>query len=453
MNTRNILISIALVLVIFGVAGFYFYKAPKGTVSPIGEFPGESSTSTKAQTGGTGGQEQGESGAFIPGPNAVPPRLYELHKLPVAGVGFFESRKGSGRVISARYIERGLGHIFETPLTTYKESRVVNETRPRISEALWGNAGKSVVIRTIDDKEGGIIKTNIINIGAGSVSFARGTTTDSFADTFLKTEAVTLPDNIPFMATAGDSADKLFYLEDGVGSTATFKDTGISKIFNSSFTEWLPQFPNQNLTTLTTRPSATVAGHMFFLNPSTKSVTKILGGINGLTTLTNPTGKFVLYSETKGGVPEVSLYDTTKKEVHPLYIQTLPEKCVWSVKKPTLAYCAVPQNLPNASYPDQWYQGLVSFSDALWEIDATTFIARRVMETKPLGAPAIDMTTLALSSDDSYLLFMNKITGTPWVYSIVAPTIQRVSTVSTTSLPTKTKGTASVVPDGMQRIK
>lgn len=425
MNRKTLITITGLIITLIAGVGAYFYftSKPAATLPTSTTFPSEGAPSTGFPTG-TGG-ETGEGEQFTPGESAALPRLYELHKTPVAGVGFAETGKSPNLTISARYIERGLGHIFETPLATFVESRIVNETRPQIMEAIWGNGGKSVVVRFLDEKEGGaIIKTSVLNLGAIGTSFARSTSTVS---DFIKTEEVFLPDYIPFMATAEDGVDKLFYLENGVGvsrgSVATFKGSGVSPIFTSAFTEWLPQFPSQQLVTLTTKPSASVPGHLFFIDPKTKSATKILGGINGLTTLTSHNGKFVLFAETKNAVPELSFYDTAKKTTRALLLQTLPEKCVWSFKKPTLAYCAVPQTLPSATYPDQWYQGSVTFSDSLWEIDTTTFNTRKIMIPSSFNAPQLDMTNPTLSSDDKYLMFINKISGTPWVYDITEPAL------------------------------
>lgn len=461
MNTKTIIILTAIILSMLGGGAYWYYTQRPVDITPVSEFPGESGL-REGETGTTPIETTlDEEGVFIPRSGATLPRLYELHKANVAGVGFFETKDKKGSVINTavRYIERGLGHIYETQLSTYTESRIVNETRSRIGEALWGNNGKSVVVRFVDDTEDGAIKTHLVNIGSSSVSFARGTSTETTSTNFLKTEEVHLPYYIPFMATAEDGADKLFYLEDGSGSTATYKNTSISKIFSSAFTEWLPQFPNQKLVTLTTKPSATVPGHLFFLNTGTKAVTKTLGNINGLTTLTSRDGKLVLYSETKEGAPWLSVYDVLKSESTPLYLQALPEKCVWSIKKPAVAYCAVPQTLPGASYPDQWYQGLVSFSDELWEIDTKTFTTRKIMTPKTLGAPVLDMTNLAISSDDSFLIFINKISSTPWVYSIVEPSPARI--VTAPSVPETAQETIapsatapqSVITSDMQKLK
>lgn len=470
MNRKTLIIALV-VIILLGIGGYFYFstKTPTSPTTPSISFPGGSRPATGFIGTGTG--SNGEEGTtFTPGSSAPLPRLYELHKLPVAGVGFIEAGKGLDHTVSARYVERGLGHIYEASLSTLMESRIVNETRSRIMEALWGNGGKSVVIRFIDEKEGGaIIKTSILNLGGITISFARSTSTAPVSD-FIKTEEVFLPDYIPFLATAEDGGDKLFYLESGlgasVGSLATFKDLGVSTIFNSAFTEWLPQFPNLGLVTLTSKPSASVLGYLFFIDTKTKSATKVLSGINGLTTLTSHDGKFVLFSETKNGVPELSVYDTVKKVGRPLLMQTLPEKCVWGFKNATIAYCAVPQTIPEASYPDQWYQGLVTFSDAVWEIDTTTGLTQKIMAPSNLGASALDMINLALSSNDAYLLFMNKVTGTPWVYSIIEPpapmktvisppvsTTTRAVIAPIVSTTTKLVVPPSVVTSDMQKLK
>lgn len=417
---RKTLIAISLIIaIILGVGAYFLFSKKTTQTKPGAAFPGESGPATGRTPATPETPETPTEEAFVPGSSAPLPRLYELHKLPVAGVGLFET----GSVIHARYIERGLGHIFQTPLATFIESRIVNETRPRIMEALWGNGGKSVVVRFIDDKEGGaVIKTSILSLDSPE-SRADSTSTTPISE-FIKTEEILLPDYIPFMATSEDKSDKVFYLEKilnaSTGSISTFKGQGTSVVLNTAFTEWLPQFPNSQLITLTTRPSATVPGHLFFVDTKTKAITKILGGVNGLTTLTSHDGKLVLFSETRDSAPRLHVYDVKSKTEHSLSIQTLPEKCVWSQKESFVAYCAVPQTIPSntAIYPDRWYQGLVSFSDSIWKIDTVTDISQKIMTPSEFGGPSMDITNSSLSSNDSYVVFMNKTTGTPWVYRI-----------------------------------
>lgn len=456
MNRKTITIIalvIILILVGFGIYFFYFKKSAS-QIPAGGTFPGEGQPITSTPGMGAG---EGEGEAFVPGGTAPLPRLYELHKLPVAGVGFTETKDKKGTVtsIATRYVERGLGHIFETPLASYTESRIVDETRSRLSEALWGNNGKSVVVRYFDDNAG-TIKTQILNIG-GITQPRQGTSTEAVSG-FLNVEEISLPDYIPFMATAEDGADKLFYLENGdafaAGSVSNFKKIGTTGIFSSSFTEWLPQFPSQNLVTLTTKPSTNILGHLFFLDTKTKALTKVLSNINGLTTLTSHDGSSVLYAEIKNGLPELAVYNVSKKETRILAPQTLPEKCVWE-SKGIMVYCAVPQALPKAQYPDQWYQGLFSFSDDIWRIDTKTGAAEKLFTP----SSALDMTNLVLSSNDTYMLFMNKVTGTPWVFRVAAevPTQTSAPAVSTPVVITPTTPAvttpAAPVNAGMEKLR
>lgn len=471
MDRRTIIIISITAAIIFlgGGAYWYFSKKTTPTQGVVSVFP--KGSGGFMGRGGSQGSIEASSPAttpFVVGSGAPLPRLYELHKSPVAGVGFYETGKKSDLSINARYIERGLGNIFETPLSTLAESRISNETRPRIIEALWGNVGKSVVVRFLDTTNGGIIKTRIVNLLTQTLIPQNSTSTSAF----VKTEEISLPDDIPFAATVGDSSDKLFYLSNGsnsaLGWVTNFKNIGALKIFSSSFTEWLPQFPNQNLVALTTKPSMDIPGHLFFINPKTKTVSKILSSINGLTTLTNPEGKFVLYSETQDRTPSVSLYNVIKKETYPLPIRTLPEKCVWSNKNTTIAYCAVPQSLPNGVYPDQWYQGVISFSDELWVIDAATQNVSKIMSPGDFGVSGLDMVNLTVSSNDAYLLYMNKVSGTPWVYRlidtpppttpVVTPIPQKQTATRATSAPTPlTPGQIIPLPPAitsdMQKIK
>ncbi len=455
MNKKTFtLIAVVVILVLVGVGAYLYFKKTPQVVPPGGLFPDPSQQIVSPPS------TQGRNGddtdiPFIPGSGATLPRLYELHKAPVAGVGFIESGKGTNRTVMARYIERGLGHIYETSLDTLFESRISNETHSRLNEALWGNGGKSVVIRSFDEAEG-VIRTRILNLGSSAPSFARGTSTAQTSD-FIQTEEIFLPDYIPFLATAEDGADKIFYLENGISSSvgvvANFRGSSTG-IFNSTFTEWLPQFPNQNLVTLTTKPSTNIPGYLFFLDTKTKAVSKILSVINGLTTLTSRDGKSVLFAETKDGAPELSVYNVTKKEILTLFMQTLPEKCAWSVKESAVVYCAVPQAIPTAEYPDQWYQGLVSFSDSIWKINTVTSVAEKIYDL-----PSLDVINPAISSDDTYFLFMNKVTSTPWVFRIaedapvVMPTASVVPATTTTTQEVKIIPVAKDTTAGMMKIK
>jgi len=442
MNRKQIIILVVVgVLLALSTIGLLLYTTKSPILQMVGLFPGEGQFVTPGEN--SEGGEETNIPIFVPGEGEEGDytRLYELHKAPVAGVGFFEvkgvtakigkaktSSTVTPRILSARYIERGLGHIYETSLATFSEARIVNETRPRIAEAFFGNNSKSVAVRYLEEEYGNeLIESRVLALGTATSSSG-----------FYKTEEVVLPKSVPFMAAAEDGIDKFFYLINGSdaasGTLVTSKGVKAG-VFSSAFTEWIPQFPHQNLVTLTTRPSGNVPGYLFFLDTTTKALTRVLDGVNGLTTNTNRNGKLVAYTETKERVPELFVFDVVKKESRGLFKQTLPEKCAWSIKETNIIYCAVPQKISPAVYPDQWYRGTVSFSDSLWKIDTTTSFAEKILVPSEYRVSELDIINPVLSSDDSYILFINKKTGTPWIYRIVekSPFENTIATTATSS--------------------
>lgn len=473
MNRKQItIIIVAPIIALLLGFGVYYYFRPVPVEDGIGLFPGEG---LPVGPGGAVPDEEVNIPFFVPGTGMTPPRLYELHKVPVAGVGFMETGLLSVAVqpsktktvkklvapvethtVNARYIERGLGHIYETPLATLVETRIVNETRPRIAEAFFGGNGKTVAVRYLEEEfEREVIKTRILSLLSGSA------TTSSF----IKTEEVFLPDHIPFLVAAEDATEKFFYLTKGITSSSGFLATAKGEgplIFDSSFTEWLPQFPNQNLVALASRPSSAVRGTLFFLDTKTNVLSRILDGFMGLTAKVSHDGKRVLYSTTREGKPELFVYDVEKKESTDLFVQTLPEKCAWSMKDLAVVYCAIPESMDQAIYPDQWYRGTISFSDRMWRIntDKIEFGATgKIFTPSEYRAGPLDIINPVLSSDDSYILFMNKLSSTPWVYRLAelpvitpTPPVEATSTISTipaTTTPVSFKSTT----EGMVKIK
>ena len=98
-----------------------------------------------------------------------------------------------------------------------------------------------------------------------------------------------------------------------------------------------------------------------------------------------------------------------------LPLQTFPaEQCVWSIATSTLLYCASPSDLPNAAYPDAWYQGAAVLSDDLWLADTLSGAVILVALLEETAGIAIDVIDPFLSSDERYLFFRNKNDSTLW---------------------------------------
>ena len=298
-----------------------------------------------------------------------------------------------------RYVARANGNIYQTFADKIEEKKFSSTIIPKIYEALLGNNGNSVIMRYLKG-DGKTIATFVGNLPKETLG------TDPAGNN--ETKGVFLPDDIKDASLSSD-AGNLFYLfnsgDNMFGTTLNFATNKKVQIFSSAFTEWLSVFPNSKMITLTTKPSSSVLGYMYTLNPSTKSFSKTLGGINGLTTQTSPDGKLVLYSDNN---LSLNIYHTDTKNSDSLGVNTLAEKCAWN-KTSDIVYCGVPKNAGGGDYPDSWYQGIVSFSDQIWKIDIKTGNATIIIDPVAVqGGEDVDSIKLALDEGENYLFFVNK---------------------------------------------
>jgi ABC-type cobalt transport system substrate-binding protein len=298
-----------------------------------------------------------------------------------------------------RYVARTSGNIYQTFVDKIAEQKFTTTEIPKIYEAYFGNNGNSVIMRYLktDDRT---IETFVANLPKEYLG----------ADTTVANEikGVFLPENIKDLSLSTDSGSAFYLFNSGdnmIGTTLNLTTNKKVQIFDSPFTEWLSLWPNNKIVTLTTKPSSGVLGYMYALDPSTKSLNKIIGNINGLTTLTSPNGKLVLYGN--DGL-SLGVYHTDTKIADSLGVKTIPDKCVWN-KTSDIVYCGVPKSISEMQYPDAWYQGVVSFSDQIWKIDIKT--GNSTMLADPItisGGEDIDSIKLATDTNENYLFFVNK---------------------------------------------
>ncbi len=299
---------------------------------------------------------------------------------------------------AVRYVEKASGNIYQSFVDKINEKKFSKTTIPKVYDAYFGNKAESVVMRylktdnsTIETFLGSLPKEflgtdpNLINDIKGSF----------------------LPNNVKDISISPDGS-KMFYLfESGdniIGTTLNFLTNKKVQIFDSPFTEWLAQWGSNKIISLTTKPNSNIPGYVYNIDDTGKNLTKVLGDINGLTTLSSPNGKLILYANNN---LTLNIYHTDTKNTDVLGVRTLPEKCVWS-KLSDAIYCAVPKFIPTGNYPDSWYQGEVSFTDQFWKIDAKTSNGSIVIDPNTTTAEEIDGTRLALDEGQNYLLFINK---------------------------------------------
>ncbi|MES3031974.1 MAG: hypothetical protein V4699_01895 [Patescibacteria group bacterium] len=302
-----------------------------------------------------------------------------------------------------RYVDRVTGNIYQTFADKIEERKFSTTIIPKVYEAYFGNRGESVVMRYLKTDD----KTIETFVGTLPKELLGG---DNTGDNEVKGSF--LPNNVRDISLSPDTL-KIFYLFDNgndlgdsiIGTTLNFSNNKKVQIFNSPFTEWLSQWGSSNTITLTTKPSARALGYMYMFDSAGKNLGKVLGGINGLTTLAAPSGKLVLYGDNN---LSLSIYHTDTRNSDILVIKTLPEKCVWG-RVSDVVYCAVPKSITAGEYPDTWYQGEMFFNDQIWKIDIKTGNATLVVDpAEAIGGEDVDGIKLALDEGGNYLFFVNK---------------------------------------------
>lgn len=294
-----------------------------------------------------------------------------------------------------RYVERTNGHLYKMNWDTKEVEKISNSTIPSIYEASINNTGESVIYRYLSNENN--ITTFLATLGTVKGEF--------------------LVENISDVSISPDK-NKFFYLAENsngvTGLIGTFTGSGREVVFNSPFTEWISQWTNQKIY-LTTKASYVAEGSIFSLNTTNKTLTKILGGIKGLTTLVSPDGTYVLYSMYTQVGPKLAIFNTKDNTTKELDLYGLPEKCTWT-KDSQYFYCGLPNDISGNQYPDIWYQGVVSFDDFFVKIDPKT--GSKTNFANSLDETSIDAIRLFLDDKEENLFFINKKDMTLWSLNI-----------------------------------
>ncbi|MDQ5954393.1 MAG: hypothetical protein QG583_321 [Patescibacteria group bacterium] len=297
-----------------------------------------------------------------------------------------------------KYADKSTGTISQTFLDEINRRKLSKEILPNAHDSFWGDNGASVIMRYL--KSDG----ETISSFAGSIpndTLGGDTSTNEVTGSFL-------PENIIDISVSPDTS-KIFYLsktkDSVVGTVSTPLGAQKIQVFKSPFTEWLSSWPNQNMITLTTKASGLAPGYMYAIDPEKKNWARIIGGINGLTTLTSPNGKFVLYSNSD---LSLNILNIETRESVGLKIKTLPEKCVWNKQSDGL-YCFVPDFLDKFTYPDAWYQGEITFFDQIWKVNINNLAETLILDPRTSkGTEIVDGIKPTLDESENYLFFMNK---------------------------------------------
>ncbi|MES2087933.1 MAG: hypothetical protein V4467_02980 [Patescibacteria group bacterium] len=406
-KTAIAIIVFLVLLIAGGFLAFYFYfnrgtgndiipatNTPVTSIFPSSNVGGSNSgnnggNNTSASTTISGNQNQS---------NSLPmPVLKQLSIRPSAGAVVIAT---TSPVVLVNFIEKGTGNVYQVSPENNLEIRLSNTTIPKIQEALWNKTGSQVITRYTTSDEVDSIKSYSGFLLPKSADNPDGALTGYF-----------LSENIRAMVKNPDQ-NKIFYLlptsSGSTGIIADFDGSKKTQIFDSLLKEWLVDWTSPNIISLNTKPSAGVPGYLFLLNTKTGGLSRAITGIKGLTSKVSPTGNIILYSESADGALSLKIYNLKTGTTLETPVATLAEKCVWSSNNSDIFYCAVPTYVPPGNFPDDWYKGLVLFSDEIWRIDSTTGTGELIADPTNLTKEQIDGVNLSLSPKEDYLLFTNK---------------------------------------------
>lgn len=406
MSRLKILLALLFIALILGVAAYFLFF--RGS-TPSGEDSGNPFGDTGAGNATPGSVVIPDVGVPVSGAgDEVAPQLWKITSDPVAlGAVAFAVKNTPQSTSSAssspvtfdtevRYVDRASGNIYRFRLDERVLERMTNQTLPGIQEASWAPDGSRAFLRFLSD-ETGTERFEAYSLPANG--------TDGY---FLE------PGLSDVVVTGTSSVLSVLPSSNGVVATrATLAGTNPVTAFSSPLSALRVRAAGAGYAAFT-KPSALVSGYAFSIPRTTGEMTRVMGPTPGLSVLPNPTGTNYLYSARIGNGLQMGLVSPSTLETSVLPVATLTEKCAWAHASENI-YCAVPRSI-SGTLPDDWYLGVISTSDRLWEIDLTSKVASLVFDPMQLGNVDIDMTALTLDAADDVLVFTNKKDGSLWLY-------------------------------------
>lgn len=411
---RLLLILLALILlaaVAFGVWYLFFRGAPSGDPR---ETPGD-------PFGGAGGGNAEipevipEVGVPMTGAGEeVAPRLFRVAEGPVAygAVAFRiflpapaefvtedDSATSAPRLVEdteIRFVDRASGNLYRYRVDRRELSRLTNRTLPGIQEAAWSRDGERAYLRYLaDDGAGERVETYSLPAdGSEGYVLQPGLSDVVVGSTTVLT---VLP--------SGSGA---------IGTRATLAGASPTTVFSTQLSTLRFAAAGAGFAA-TTRASANLPGHSYFVSPNGE-FTRLLGPLRGLTVLPSPSGGRYLFGSVGGGTLRLDLLSVNPPGVTALPVSTIADKCAWMPDE-TRVYCAVPRAV-SGTWPDDWYQGQVSPSDRIWEIDLSSRVASLVFDPMLLAEEEVDAVALTIDDGGDVLVFTNKKDGSLWFYDL-----------------------------------
>lgn len=344
-------------------------------------------------------------------------RLQQVALRPVAGAALWSV----GGLDTVVFMERATGHLYRfNPHSA--PVRLSQTTIPKVYELRVASHNPEILDVFLI-----YLKDNRPQRFWGQLKVATSSITgDDFLDTGEGLPGLVgeiLPDGVLDWSLAPNQQAAFILEQVGNqvrGSVVKLKDQSATQVFTSRFFDWQPDWQGTSTIGLQTKPSAKTAGFLYELDISKKTLEPVLGGVPGLLTRRHPNQSKIVYSGNLGSELVFGLFDPAQAIFHRLPIKTLADKCSFNYDGSYL-YCGVPTELPPGAYPDDWYNGQISFTDNLWRINPNTYQSELIFSPSLAGLPiSFDITSLFLSRDGQQLYFINKNDSLLWVLDLTS---------------------------------
>ena len=385
--SRNLFITIVILaaVIAFLIVGFVWlrYGMPGGTFDRLQIFGGKKSGDGFFEGGVSFPQSRDQA---TPLPRLQTPRLIQLTREAVVGPA---TVRGEEKI---KYFKRATGHLYQidgegrTP-----EERLSNLTIAGARDAVWSPNKNHAVVNFLTDSA-----------------------LKHFALSYLGTssQGIFLPNEIIDAAFSQKDERMAYLLPTGTARTlfvASSDGSGQKNIFTTPLSQLNLSWAGDDIS---------IAAKSSGLTPSFVQRVAINGSsrviardIDGLDVRWNAQGTLAVISRTslRGKNLTIHIMNDKGKIIADLPFATIASKCAWSRLEEETAYCAVPRALPQATYPDAWWQGVVSFSDDLWRVNAATGEADQIFSGRDF-----DIINLFLSEAEDRLFFLDKKDSTLW---------------------------------------
>ena len=419
MKNRNtqIIIAFIIVLLLAAVAFWFFFLR---TSTPTN--PGDDNNPSNFSPFGTStrrnnnGQNNGQNNGTSTSSNSPIPTLRLLSSTPVGGYG--ASTTASTTII--RWIDRGRGSILQATEDSLDINKLSNTLVPRIYQSAWNKSLSAFIATTLAVNSTRLQTTYVEMVPQANTDASSSSSVDA---TSFELKGKNLPNEITAYALS-PKKDRVFFFSvqngRGIGYISAITGGALTQIFDTPVTQVNIDWPEENTIAITTKGAAADYGFLYFVNPKTGVWKKIVGYVGGLSAVVSHDAKYALIS-TQGadGSIQAAIYRVASSTGTNAVIQTLADKCTWGNFYKNLVYCAVPNSPVKGTYPDDWYTGTVSFTDKIWQVNASTGEIKVISNIIDQSDRLIDGFNLSTDSKDNYLMFMSKNDLSLWSLNLV----------------------------------